>query len=186
MGLEKVIQEIKEQTENECKNILKQASETRQHIIQEANAQAEQFKQQASKESDLLAEEIKNKELSQHRLEQNKKIMETKSKAVQEIFQTALEKTKTLSENQRKQLLKKLLEKGLKELENAKYVYTNKQDTKLVQELAKQLKHAGEIQCTSGIVLENADKTIKVNYTFEVLFEKTKEENLHEISNDAF
>ena len=186
MSLENVIQEIKEQSEKEKQAILKEAKQEAEKILSEARAKAHALEQKGMEEAQVFAQETKNKELSQFRLEQNKKIMQTKSQAIQEIFRTALGKTEKMNETQRKQVLKKLLEKAMTELPKAKYYYSNKRDSKLIQELHKDLKCAGEINCISGLVLENEDQTIKVNYTFEVLFEKTKEEALHEISSNAF
>ncbi len=76
-----------------------------------------------------------------------------------------------LSQAQRKKYYSRLLKMGAKELE-PRYFYCRAEDRELVSSLSHSLSFAGEIPCSGGFVLEDADKKIRVDYTFEALMEK--------------
>ena len=85
-----------------------------------------------------------------------------------------------MSGKQREECMNKLLDKAKKDIEVAK-VYCNKNDAKLVKGFK-----AEPSDIIGGLIAENADGTVRVDYSFGTMLQNIKENELQKISRILF
>ena len=85
-----------------------------------------------------------------------------------------------LSTKQREKHLKNIVEKAKKNLDFAN-VYCSQKDVSAIKKYKPQTK-----DILGGAILENKDKTVRVDLTYSTLLDKIKKENLMEISKILF
>ena len=179
MGLEIVLNDITEGAQAEIRRIETEAKETSDSILEGAR--------QASRESlgSRLAEVEENLEkqrqqvLSSANLEV-KRIMLNKRKALlDEVYDQALESIKTLPAEKNEEYLKILIEKYE---QNGSIIYSNADSEAAVRKLSS-LKYGGNIDCIGGIVVENEDGTIRLDYTYDLILKTVYDRSLKSISD---
>ncbi len=186
MSLDKLVDEVLEQARQEAEKIVLDSKTEARKIISEAEKKANEISKAFDEKNSVLVSEMERKELSAAKLRANKDFFGARKEILNEINVLALEKISKISGEKRTQLLKRLGEKALKELDGAEFFYSNEKDKPIIQKFFPKLKFAGIIPSVGGIILENSQKNIRVNYTFEVLFDSIKGEYLNEIASRVF
>lgn len=174
MALENVIEDIINQANGSASELIKEGEEEADHLLSKAHIEAKQKLEKFEEESRNIAEEKKNSELTAARLEQKRMTLAAKKMATENIFNEIKSKIAQLSRKDNEDLAKTLVQKAKKELKDAKYVYSNSADKRVVEKMG--LEFAGTIDCLGGIIVENSDKSVRVNLTFDRLFEDFKED----------
>jgi V/A-type H+-transporting ATPase subunit E len=64
-------------------------------------------------------------------------------------------------------------------------IYSNSESEALVRKLSS-LEYGGNIDCIGGVVIENKDGTIKLDYTYDIIFKNVYEQNLKNTSDILF
>ncbi len=185
MALENVIDEIISQAERNKQEIIERGKQEAKKILDEATNKAKQHEQQFEEETKRILEETRKMEISSLNISLNKMMLDAKKKILDEVYQHLLERINKLDSEKRREIIKKLVEHAKKELPNPKFVYCNEGDEKLVATI-KDLKFGGVINAVGGVIVENADKNIRTNYTFDVLLNNLKEAYWNEIARRVF
>jgi len=186
MSLDKLVVEVLGQADKQAEKIISDAKAEAKKVILEAQHKAQAVSKNLSEKNNVLLSDLEKKELSAAKLKASKDFFEAKKEILNEVNDLALEKISKIALEKRSQLLKHLTEKALKELDGGEFFYSNEKDKAIIQKFFPKLKFAGNIECIGGIVLENSQKNIRVNYTFEVLFENVKGDYLNEIASRVF
>jgi V/A-type H+/Na+-transporting ATPase subunit E len=172
--------------------VLKDAKKEEERILKDAKTQADLLKSQIVKEVSIYEEEsdkkvnqkikmMEVKILASSALEVKKKNLSIKESLIKESFDTAINKIdKKLTLPARKKLINNLLKKAEKEIEIG-IVFCNAKDKKLIE--SKKLK---EIDILGGVIVENKEGTVRIDYSFETLIDEIKEKNIAEINNILF
>lgn len=186
MGLDKVMDEIVNQAGLQKKEILRVGKEEAKRIIDSAEEQVKKRREKTLKNVALIADETKKTEMSSLSLQMRKNILEAKKDLLGESYAKAAAKIQDLSAAERKKLALDLLKKAMNELPDAKYFYAAKKDSEIISKSNPKLKFAGELGGLGGIILENEDGSIRVNYSLDSILQKVREDNLNELSNKLF
>lgn len=186
MSLEKVVEDVLDQAKKQAEKIVLDAGAEAGKIISEAERKAVIVSKELSEKNMVLALELEKKEFSSAKLKANKDFFEAKKEILDEINALAFKKVSELSGEKRNSVLKHLAEKALRELDGAEFFYSTEKDKVLIQKFFPKLKHAGGINSVGGLVLENSSRNIRVNCTFEVLFDSVKGDCLNEIASRVF
>ena len=186
MTLKKVVGEITAQAKKEADKIVGEAENEADALTEEAEAEAKKLHEKTNKKTQALLQEFRKKELSSLRIGLKKEVMEAKKQIIDEVVSSTIKKIEAMPEKKRSELMEKLVKQALKELPDAKYFYSNKKDEEIVKRLFPSLGFSGSLDCLGGVALENADKSIRVNCTFEGILERVKGENVHELSKALF
>ncbi len=185
MSLENVVNEIISQAEKQRQEIVDQGRQEAKKIVDEATKKAREQTKQFEEETKKLANETKRMELSALNIHLQKMFLEAKKGMLDELYRHVVEKIEKLDASERKELIQRLVEKSKKELPDAKFVYCNSRDKEIVSGI-KSLKFNGVVDCLGGIVVENGEKSVKVNYTFDVILKNVKEAYLNEVAKRVF
>ncbi len=182
MGLEKVIENIQKEGKEKINSILHDAETqanqillTKQKTIDEA---AVKKRQDLEKHIALL----KTQELSSVEIEVKKIRLNAEKDILTQTYQECLN---TLSTLPHEKILSFLLKKAKQELPEAAFVYSTTRDESIVRSLTE-IPYGGTIDALGGIILENKDKTLKLDYRYETIAEIVWERSLKEIAKKLF
>lgn len=180
MGLEAVKEEITRNAKQQESAMIAEARKEANKIMKEAEAKVEELKAKTEAETKKATEAIKRQALVSAEMESKKMVLEAKKQIIENVFSEAKKKLEALDDKKREELIKKLLEKAKKELEIA-YVYCNKRDIRFVKGLTVEV-----ADIAGGLIGENKDKTIRLDYSFETLLDTINEKELQTINKLLF
>ncbi len=185
MSMGKLAQEILAEADKKASANTAEGMDKSRKIISEAKKQAQAQARKINGQTQKILAEIEQTEMSALSLALNKKTMEAKKAALDEIFESAKKEIASIDKNKRAEIVRELCKKALLELPEGKFAYSNEEDRKAAG-AAKGLAFKGIIVCLGGVIVENSDGSIRVNCTFEEVLEKIKEENIHGIASRVF
>lgn len=179
MGLEVVLNDIAEGAKSEVSQINAEAKATSEQIIEEARQTNRENlgKRLAGVEQDL--EKQRQQVLSSANLEVKRIQLNKRKELLDRVYQDTVESIKTLPADKNKEYLKNLIQKYES---GGSVIYSNKASEGIVRELST-LKYGGNIDCIGGIVIENNDGTIRLDYTYDVILKSVYERSLKQISD---
>jgi V/A-type H+-transporting ATPase subunit E len=185
MTLEKIGAEIIAEAEKNSSSIIEEGKKEAARIMLEAKNKAADLAKNLDSETEKNLEEIRQVELSSFSLKLNKQALEAKKEVFNEVLLQAKKRIDALDKKKRSEIILALCRKGISEIPQVKFVYCNAEDKKTVLSV-KGLVFKQQIGCSGGVIIGNADDTIRANYTFEEILAKAWEENLHGIANRVF
>ncbi|HIQ50193.1 MAG TPA: hypothetical protein EYH56_03295 [Nanoarchaeota archaeon] len=172
MEIEKVVEEIISSAKVEAERIVKEGEKEAEKILSEAKKKAETIKQQKLEQVKKLVEEMKKREKALAKLKEREMIMEKKKELIEEILNEIREKFFNLQGKQREKIIQALAEKAGKDW---KKVYVSKKDVALVKSIFKN-SQVKESDLFGGFIVENEDGSIRIDMSFEAVFEMLKKE----------
>lgn len=180
MGLEIVKEEVIRTAKNQETALIAEAKKEADRITKEAEKKIEQFKEQSNAETKKLMEVIKKQELASAELENKKMFLEAKKQVIDNVFAEVKKNLEKLDAEKAEAYIKKLLEKAKNDIEVAT-VYCNKKDLKFLKDLNPE-----STEIISGIIAENKDQTVRVDYSFDTIIQDIKENELQNINKILF
>ena len=180
MGLEAVKEEIIRNAKDSSSIIIAEARREANKIIKEAEKKVEEMKEKSEEELKKIMDTIKRQQLASAELENKKMALDAKKQAIDKVFEEARAKLKALEDKKREAFIRKLLEKANKEIE-VSYIYCNKKDSKFIKGIGTET-----TDIIGGLIAENKEKTVRVDYSFETMLETINEKELHHISKVLF
>ncbi len=174
MSAEKIIEQIKKDSEKEINSILNDAKKQAQQIIENsktnAKNQAETILEKGKKQS-LNKEKIM---ISQANQQQKKQLMDAREKIIEECFVKAHHKLCTLDEKRYKNIVSKLMKDGIAKLGKDCKIFTSRDIDKSIANSLK-VKVSGTIEASGGFILKSADDRVILDYTFDGILKREKE-----------
>lgn len=180
MGLEAVKEEIIRSAKQQESALIAEARKEANRIMKEAEAKAEELKARTEAETKKAGEAIKKQALTSAGMEGKKMVLEAKKQVIEAVFSEVQKRLALLDDKKREIYFKKLLEKASQELEAA-CVYCGKKDLKFAKGFI-----AESADISGGLIAENKEKTIRVDYSFESLLDIIKEKELQAINKLLF
>ena len=180
MSLESVKDEILNTAKSQANAMLAEARKEANRITTEAEKKIEEMKAKGEAEIKRILDTIKRQEMSSAELESKKMLLEAKKQVIDAVFGEAKKKIANIPDKKREELVKKLLEKAKKDIDAA-YVYCNSKDSKFLKGF-----NAQHIDIIGGLIAENKERTIRVDYSFETLLQDIRENELQSISKVLF
>jgi V/A-type H+-transporting ATPase subunit E len=135
-------------------------------------------RQEQEKQTNLL----KTQEASSVEIEVKKIRLNAEKDILTQTYQECL---KALSTLPHEKILSVLLKKAQQELPEAAYVYSNSRDEPIVRTLTN-IPYGGSIDTLGGIIVENKEKNLKLDYLYETIAELVWERSLKEIAKKLF
>ncbi|HVQ01315.1 MAG TPA: V-type ATP synthase subunit E family protein [Candidatus Thermoplasmatota archaeon] len=182
MGLEKVIEQIEHDGEEKIRSLLRDAEHQADQLLQTTRKEIEAKSKLKKLEIVKQITMLQAQERSAVEIEAKKIQLNAKKVILANTYQQCLASLQTLPHQKILSALFKNLEK---ELPEAAVVYSNERDEKVVRSLTK-LQYGGVIDCLGGIIAENDDKTITVDYRYETIAAAIWDNSLKEIAEHLF
>lgn len=182
MGLENIVKNILEQARTEVTAINAQADEEAAAIINEVKAEAEKIDRLRQDEVGAQIERMRKQELSSAHLEIKRATLNAKKDVLDSVYQSAKEIISSMPAQKNTELLSVILDKYGS---TGTRVYSNGRDSKLVQEMTD-LTYMGEIDILGGLIIENEDGSVRLDYTYDTILDNVSEQTLKQISEILF
>ena len=180
MGLEAVKEEVIRQAKEQESVMIAEARRESNKQAKEAEKKTEEMKEKTDLETKKMIDTMKRQALASGELESKKMVLEAKKQIIENVFTEAKKRLDSLDEKKREALIKKLLEKSKRELE-IEHVYCSRKDAKFIKGV-----NVEPADILGGIIGENNDKTIRIDYSFETMLEIIKESELQSINKILF
>ena len=183
MGLERVKEEVLQKAKEKADAILKTGRAEIQRLENQMQEQIQRERKQFMDDTAAFLDEMSRQEVSQAKLDCRNNILRAKKEFIDQCFARTRQKIEHLSADDKKNILTAMLKQGQKQLP-VKYAYCNKNDVPLLRKLGNFT--VMEAPLSSGLILENEQQSIRVDFSAESLLERIKEENLMKISSILF
>ena len=181
MGLEKIKEEILQKAAAAEKEILAEATTKINSLKKETTDKIKQIEQEASQRLNANMKALENREHSLQNMESQRMLFEAKKEVMDDVYHKAFDKIKKMTKNEREQIIKKLLELARKEID-VDVVHANNIDEEFMdKELVVR-----PLETEGGIICETKDGTVRVDYTFDSIFQDVKEKTIKETSKILF
>ncbi|MCH8004477.1 MAG: hypothetical protein IH934_07665 [Nanoarchaeota archaeon] len=178
MGLEIVKDEIIRNAKNQEESLIAEARKETIRLMDESEKKIVGLKEESDIETKRIIDLIKKQELASAELENKKVLLEAKKQLIESVFSELGKKLEKLDSKKREVYVKKLLEKAKNDIEVAN-VYVNEKDIKF-------LENAESVEIIGGLIAENEDKTVRVDYSFDTMLQSLKENELQNINKILF
>jgi len=175
MTAEKIIQRIKNDSEQEIKEILKEAEEQANSIINDAKKEAQQEAGKILSDGKKQGENIQKILASKANQDAKRELMNAREKIIEECFTKAHHRLSTLKEEEYKKIVTKLLEDGCKKFDGkCDVIISRRYDRELAEKMG--LKVIGTVEKSGGIILRSNDGRITLDHTFDSILKRKKDE----------
>ncbi len=180
MGIEKVREEVIAKAKKQAAAIIAEAQKEAQAIVASAEEKAKSKKRTAEAEIEKEISEMKTREISSAELEVNKMLLETKKKIIEEAFEEAKQRISKMPASSRKEHIRALISKAKNQIEISKII-CNENDVKYAEGYKAQTANI-----SGGIIAENRDGTIRIDYSYESILDKIRDESLKDVAKILF
>lgn len=180
MGLEAVKEEIIRNAKESYSALIAEARKEANKITRDTEKKIEEMKAKNEEDIKKAIDLMKKQQAAAAELEIKKMVLDSKKQAIEKAFEEAKLKLENMDEKKREPFLKKILEKAGKEIEIS-HVYCNKKDSKFLKGMKTE-----NADIMGGIIAENSKKTVRVDYSFETMFDSIKDNELQHISKILF
>lgn len=188
MGLKEVKQEIINEAKKKAEMINKQGLQEVATINRELTSRIETSRKDSENESEKYIAEMNKRETSSAELQGKNIILDIKKKAVDKAFSESLKKLEKESSEARKKRFEKIIARASKEMDIAK-IYCNKNHESDLVDSLKSSKINAKISSTDisgGLIVENKEGTVSVDYSYESLLQQVRENLLAEVAAKLF
>jgi V/A-type H+-transporting ATPase subunit E len=182
MGLDKVIERIEKEGDEKAKSIIHDAENQVKDIIKKAKITINETSVRKKQELEKQNETLKTQEQSSIEIEAKKIRLNAQKEILDKVYQDCLNALLSLPHEK---ILTSFLKKVKEEMPGAMYIYSNKRDEPLVRTISN-LTYVNNIDCIGGIVIENKDKTLEIDYRYETIAMMIWDRYLGEIADKLF
>jgi len=173
MSAEKIIKQIKKDSQNEVNQIKKEAEKRAKEIIKKSREEAEKEAEKKLEDGEKQSDNLKKILISQSAQDEKRKIMNTREQIIDECFLKAHHQISILKENEYKELIKKLINDGCRKLgKNCIVVPSRELDKKIAEEMGLQI--FGNVEAAGGVILKSSDGKVTLNNTFDGILKREK------------
>jgi V/A-type H+-transporting ATPase subunit E len=180
MALDKVIQAILDDGKKEVERILSEGKAERNQAIKEARAEAEIAKKERNMDAVKYTSRLKMQEVARAEIDSKKLVLKAQKEALDDIYKLTLNE---LGAKWTGKLIENTLKLHSSEIRHA-LVYSNEKDRNTVERLVGS--HGGEfggtIDCIGGIIIENKDRTVSIDYRLETILKDIWDDSVTEIT----
>jgi V/A-type H+-transporting ATPase subunit E len=179
MGLDIVMKDIQNGAQTEVSRIKAEADAKVSEILNEArNGQKKMLGDSlAQAEEDL--KNLHQQVISSANLDVKRIRLNKRKELIDLVYDKTYESIKSMPASKNEKLLKVLIDKH--EAEGVR-IYSTKDSESIIRKLSS-LSYAGNINTLGGIILENEDKTVMLDFTYDSILNIVYERSLKQISD---
>ncbi len=181
MGLDKIKEDILEKIKKDTASAMRDAKKQIAVIEEDTESKIKDMEAKAKKKLDTELDLIKKREKSAIEALTKKKIILGEKEALADCYTAAYAKIAKQTGAERKKIVERLLKRASKQI-NVYYVHANKNDKSAMP--SKVEYKSSDI--SGGVVCETKDRSLLVNYSYEVLFKEVQEETMQRTAEILF
>lgn len=191
MGLEVVVEEIRELGQKEATAIRNEANEEARRILAAAEERATAIKQEAEAEVERQVQQMEAQEVSAAKLLVKREVLNAQKELLEEVFNATEGSISALPATFHEKVIRELLKKVAKEIKEG-VVFCNTRDQKAVESALSELKtlsgysYGGTIGISGGVVVKSADGQLTVDLSYQTFLDEVWESGLKDASDILF
>ncbi len=189
MPIEKIIERIEEETRDKMDNIIQRGEERAKEIEEEIEKEKERKLEEMKKEREREIKTMKNRIISQAKLETKKKKLNVREEMINDVF----EKVKTRLDSKGPEEYKGYLKQAIKQADNLLKgdfkIECDPESEELVRRLSNEINLKIEIEATLdtiGGIKAISEKGSTIDFTFEANLDSKRKKLRKEISEILF
>lgn len=179
MGLEIVVKDIQEGARAEVSRIKAEGDAKASEITNEAKEMQKKMLGDSLAKAEEDLQSLHQQVISSANLEVKRITLNKRKELLDTVYNQTIEKIKSMPASKKEELLKHILNKY--EASGSK-VYSSKDSEQIVRKLTS-LTYGGNINCIGGVVLDNEDGTVRLDFTYDSILENVYEHSLKQISD---
>ena len=191
MGLEAVVNEIREKGKSEAEKIRAESKQETSQIIAAANKRVEEIKLAAEAESAKQTTHIVSQDVSAANLLVKREQLNTQKELLDQVYEATRSEIAGLPESFHREAIKKLLAEAKKEIPKGK-VSCNARDVPAVKAvIAENAEFSGfklgeTVDIDGGILIEGEAGELQIDYSYRTFLAKVWESGLKDASDILF
>lgn len=191
MGIEVVLEEIREKGKREVEEIRGDTQKQVEEILSRGQQRVQELEHGVDEELEKQVSHILNQEISAANLGAKRLLLTVQKDLFEQVKQETLSTILAMPEGFHRGALERLLLQAAKEIRNGS-VSCSRKDLPLVQEiLARRPELAGlrpgdPQAIEGGIIAESTDRHLKIEYSYRSILAKVWTEKLKEVSDGLF
>ncbi|MFA4825110.1 MAG: V-type ATP synthase subunit E family protein [Methanoregula sp.] len=191
MGLEAVVEEIREKGRSEAVRIQAESKKDVDKILADANKRVEEIKLAAEAESEKKAVHIISQDVSAANLLGKREILNSQKALLDEVYEATRKEIAGLPESFHREAIKKLLTEAKKEISKGK-VYCNTRDMAVTKAIIAGnpdfagFKLGDPVNIDGGVIIEGEGAALQIDYSYRTFLAKVWESGLKDASDILF
>ncbi len=191
MGLEAVVNEIREKGRKEVEAVRAETRAEVEEILRDAQARAAGIKLSAEEEADRAATHITNQEVSAANLVVKRQVLNAQKTLLDQVYSASLAAVGDLPAEFHEKALTDLLKRAAKEIKKG-VVHANKRDSPVVEEIISRLKTLSgytvgdPVDIPGGVIVESNDGELQIDYSYGTFLGEVWESALKDASDILF
>jgi len=180
MGLDEIRSRISENTQKEIERIIGEGNSAASKIIADTKQDLESQRAKFIEETKSLVEQLEKRAVTDSRFEVRKRILEKKKQILAQVFDAVRKELIKMPDSERESWIKKIIEKARNQIDIAN-VHASSRDMRFLQGY-----NAEEAAIIGGVIVENSDKSLRIDYSFDAMLEEVKNDTLQEVAKILF
>jgi V/A-type H+-transporting ATPase subunit E len=191
MGLEAVVEEIREKGRSEAEKIRAASRQDADQIIAAATKRGEEIKLAAEEESAKQSSHIVSQDVSAANLLVKREILNTQKALLDQVYETTRKDIAALPESFHREAIKKLLAEAKKEIPKGR-IFCNARDQATAKAvIAENPEFAGfrlgePVNIDGGLLIEGEGAELQIDYSYRTFLAKVWESGLKDASDILF
>ena len=191
MGLEAVVEEIREKGRSEAARIQVESKQEVEKILAVAQKRVEEIKLAAEAESGKKAVHIIGQDVSAANLLGKREILNSQKALLDEVYEATRKEIAGLPESFHREAIKKLLTEAKKEISKGK-VYCNARDVAAAKAIIAEnpdfagFKIGAPVNIDGGVLIEGEGAALQIDYSYRTFLAKVWESGLKDASDILF
>lgn len=191
MGLEVVIDDIREKGKREGDRIKKETDAEVGSILMTAQEKAERIKLAAEQDVQKQVEHITNQEASAVNLVVKRQLLNTQKELLDQVYSAALSRIAALPEDFHRDAIKTLLSRAKAEIPEG-IVHCNRRDSEILSRILssdtslKGYTKGDPMEIEGGVIIESKDGELQLDYSYRTFLNGVWETGLKDASGILF
>ena len=191
MGLEAVIEEIRENGRKEAAKILQESKQDSDKILQAAKSRTEAIKLAAEEESAKQATHLVGQDVSAANLLVKREQLNTQKALLDKVYEATRKEIAQLPESFHREAIKKLLTEAKKEIPSGT-IFCNARDVAAAKAVITEhaefsgFKVGDPVDLDGGILIEGEGGALQIDYSYRTFLAKVWESGLKDASDILF
>ena len=179
MGLDIVLRDIQSGAQAEVSTIKAEADTKVSEILNEAKDALKKMLGDSLAQAEEDLKKLHQQVISSANLEVKRIRLNKRKELLDQVYNNMFESIKSMPASKAEKLLSALIEKHKAD---GVRIYSNKNSETIVKKLSS-LSYAGNINSIGGIVQENEDGTVRLDFTYDSILKNVYERSLKQISD---
>jgi len=191
MGLESVVNEIREKGQKEAASTRQATAAEVETILKAAQQRAEKIKMAANEEVDKQVSHIQSQEVSAANLVVKRDLLNAQKSLLDQVYKSTLTSVSALPESFHKETMVKLLKKVKQEIPEG-IVHSNLRDLNVLKEILSKdpefstYSPGDPVNIEGGIIMESKDGQLQIDYSYRNFLDIVWEASLKDASDILF